>query len=174
MRRAAFSIVLLAGLLPAGAEPPRITDPTDRQILEAFLGHVGKSARYCTPERMARFASQPEDITWQASRYIHLTLVAYRLTGEAKYLDMFVGRMDTLCKCLRKGPAGFLGWYGLPLKLFRRPEHPDRQVDVMLTSFVVAGLMADFARAVQADDALKAKHGGAEQIGRTQGFSGHG
>jgi len=131
----------------------------DRPILEAFLGHVDKSARYCTPERMARFASQPEDIVWQASRYIELPLVAYRLTEEPKYLDMFVERMDTLVGCARKGSDGFLGWYGLPLGLFRHPDHPDRKTDVILTSFEVTGLMADFARVVRSGRGLKAKYG---------------
>ncbi len=162
MRRLLCSIiVVLAAPRAARAMPPRITDPADQQILAAFLGHVDKSAARCTPERMARFARQPEDITWQASRYIHMALAAHRLTGDAKYLDAFVERMDNLCKALTPGPDGFLGWYGLPLKLFRHPEHPSRKVDVMLTSFVVAGLMADFARVVNGDEALKAKHGDA-------------
>jgi len=138
-----------------------VADPADRQILEAFLGHVESSAAYCTPERMARFASQPEDIVWQASRYIGLPLVAYRLTCEAKYLAAFAQRMDTLIGCATKGPDGFLGWYGLPLGLFRHPGHPDRKVDVILTSFEVTGLIADFARVVQGDPTLKAKHGDA-------------
>ena len=149
-------VASLAGA--AAAVPPRVTDPADRQILEAFLGHVEKSGAYCTPERMAKFAAQPEDIVWQASRYIALPLVAYRLTEEPKHLDVFVERMDTLCKCLSKGPDDFLGWYGLPLSLFRHPDHPDLKVDVILTSFEVTGLMAEFACAVQASDALKAKH----------------
>ena len=42
-------LVVLACSAAARAEPPRITDPSDRQILEAFLGHVERSARYCTP-----------------------------------------------------------------------------------------------------------------------------
>ena len=153
-------LVLLAAVTTlAAAEPPAVTDPVDRQILEAFLGHVEGSASYCTPERMARFAQQPEDIVWQASRYIELPLVAYELTEKAQYLDQFVQRMDTLVACATKGPDGFLGWYGLPLNLFRHPEHPDRKVDVILTSFEVTALIADFARIVQADAGLKAKHG---------------
>ncbi|MFQ5809647.1 MAG: hypothetical protein ACE5JM_08510, partial [Armatimonadota bacterium] len=124
----------------------------------AFLQHVEKSSVRGTPERLAQYAQQPEDITWQASKYIRMPLVAYGLTEDAKYLDMFVERMDNLCACMTKGPAGFLGWYGLPLELFRHPDHPDRKVDVILTSFVVAGLMADFARVVQTDDALQEKY----------------
>lgn len=138
-------------------------DTADQQILEAFLGHVQTSARYCTPERMAKFASQPEDITWQASKYIRMPLTAYRLTGDAKYLDMFVERMDTLCDQLEPGADGFMGWYGLPLELFRHPDHPERRVDVILTSFEVAGLMADFAQVVQGDETLNRKYSEAAQ-----------
>jgi len=162
MRATALALLaLLAFPHAAGAEPPEITDPADRQIVEAFLGHAESSARYCTPERMARFASQPEDIVWQASRYIRLPLVAYRLAGQTKYLGMFVGRMDTLVACAKEGPDGFLGWYGLPLKLFRHPDHPDRKADVILTSFEMTALIADFARIVQADETLKTTYGGA-------------
>jgi len=149
-----FAVLAAAALLAT----PQITDPADHQIIEAFLGHVESSARRCTPERMAKFASQPEDIVWQASRYIRLPLVAYKLTGDAKHLDSFAARMDALCGCLTKGPDGFLGWYGLPLKLFRHPEHPDRRVDVILTSFEAAGLMAEFIRIIRADPALAARY----------------
>jgi len=148
--------------LPCAARP-QIADPADQQILEAFLRHVDGSAVRCTPERLAKYAEQPEDITWQASKYIRMPLVAYGLTDDAKYLDAFAERMDNLCQCLQKGPDGFLGWYGLPLALFRHPEHPDRKTDVILTSFVVAGLMADFARVIQADEALDRKYGEAAQ-----------
>lgn len=157
------AITVLMCAVPARADAPQITDPVDLEILDAFLRNVEKSAAYCTPERMAKFAEQPEDITWQASRYIKMPLVAYRLTEQTKYLDMFVERTDTLCDCVEKGRDGFLGWYGLPLELFRHPEHPDRQVDVILTSFVVAGLMADFAKVVQSDAALQARYGEAAQ-----------
>ena len=155
---ATVPLLLLMNGLPACAEPTPITDAADRQILAAFLGHVHQSSRACTPERMAKFAEQPEDITWQASKYIRMPLVAYLLAAEAKYLDMFVARMNTLCDVLEEGPDGFLGWYGLPLELFRHPEYPDQRVDVILTSFVVAGLMAEFARVVQEDEALKSQY----------------
>jgi hypothetical protein len=112
---------------------------------------------------MARFAAQPEDITWQASRYVRMPLVAYRLTEEPKHLEMFVQRMDTLCGCLKKGSDGFQGWIGLPYQLFRHPEHPDRQVDVMLTDFVMAGLIAEFAQVIRSSDALKSKYADAAQ-----------
>ena len=135
----------------APAAPPEITDPVDWQILEALLEHVDQSAARCTPERMAKFAAQPEDIVWLASHYVRMPLVAYRLTGNQEYLDAFVKRMDTLYACLERGPDGFLGWYGRPLELFRNPRRPGQKVDVVLTSFEMAGLLAEFARVVQPD-----------------------
>ncbi|MGC9317138.1 MAG: hypothetical protein ACP5KN_03780 [Armatimonadota bacterium] len=121
----------------------------DRPIVEAFLGHVEGSAAYCTPERMAGFAAQPEDITWQASRYIRMPLVAYRLTGDARYLDEFVTRLETLLAEMTRDEDGHPGWYGLAYELFRHPDHPDEAVDVIVTGFTMAELMAEFALIVQ-------------------------
>jgi len=133
-------------------------DNADSQILESFLVQVQRSGSYFTPERISESVKQPEDITWQVSKYIRIALVAYRLTEDSKYLEMFVERMDTLYDCLAEGADGFLGWYGLPLELFRHPEHPQQQVDVMLTSFVTAGLMAEFANVIQEDEILSERY----------------
>ncbi len=158
-----FAAVLLVFALPAWAAPPVVVEEGDRPILAAFLGHAERSAAYCTAERMAKFAAQPEDIVWQGSRYIRLPLLAYRLTGDARYLDEFVKRCDALYGCQTKGGDGFLGWYGLPLPLFRHPDHPEEKVDCLLTSFEVARMAADFARVVRADDALVRRHGRAAE-----------
>jgi len=154
-----LSFILTTASISANAGIPAAMDEADREILTAFLRHVESSASYCTPERMAKLASQPEDITWQASLYIKMPLIAYRLMGDAKYLDMFVERMDTLIDQLKQGSDGFMGWYGLPLELFRHPDYPERQVDVILTSFVMAGLMADFALEIKNNEVLERKYG---------------
>ena len=153
------AIAVLLCALPCCAQPPEITDETDQQIVEAFLGKVESSAAYCTPERMAKYASQPEDITWQASLYLKMALVAYQLTEETKYLDMFVERTDTLCDQLTEGPDGYLGWYGVAYQLFRHPDRPDAKVDVLITSFVVAGILAEFAQIAQGNEALAETYG---------------
>ncbi|MGQ9731308.1 MAG: hypothetical protein ACUVX8_08515 [Candidatus Zipacnadales bacterium] len=157
--------LLLAGGLAIGwmgrlvAAPAEIADARDREILAAFLEHVEGAARYCTPERMQQYAAQPEDITWVGSRYLAMSLVAYELTEEPRYLDMTVERLDTLLSCLTTGPDGFQGWLGLPLELFRDPEHPDRHLDCQLTDFVMTGMIADFARIIRADPGLQATYG---------------
>jgi len=150
--------VLVSASAAEGAPGVVQVEPADRPVLEAFLKHVDGSAGWCTAERMEQFARRPEDIVWQASGYIRLPLLAYRLTGDAAYLDAFVERCDALFACLTKGPDGFLGWYGLPLDLFRHPDHPDRKADVVLTSFEAAHLVADFAGAVQADASLRRRY----------------
>ncbi|MEA3399889.1 MAG: hypothetical protein U9R79_01465 [Armatimonadota bacterium] len=161
-------------LTPAGAwaqdEGGRETSVTlpeieeaDQPIVEAFLRHVDSSAAYCTPERMARFAAQPEDITWQTSRHIRMPLVAFRLTGESRYLDEFVTRLEALLAEMSRDEEGHPGWYGLALELFRHPEHPDEPVDVIITSFTMAELMAEFAIVVR-EAGLAERY--AEQIGR--------
>jgi hypothetical protein len=150
-------LTLLASLISVGASAVAI-EPGDAPIFEAFLEHVEGTASYCTPERLAEFAAQPEDIVWQASKYIRMPLTAYRLTGDAAHLDDFVTRMGALYDELEPGPDGFLGWYGLPLDLFRHPDHPDRWSDVILTSFVVAGLAAEFAVTIRDGGELEARH----------------
>ncbi len=137
-----------AGLRPSWTVPK--IEEADAPIVEAFLGHVETGARYCTPERMARFAARPEDITWQASLHIRMPLVAYELTGEQSYLYEFVTRCDTLLALLSEDADGHPGWYGLALEGFRHPDHPDEPVDVIITSFTMAGLMADFVNVVRA------------------------
>ncbi|HJN17548.1 MAG TPA: hypothetical protein QGH10_18725 [Armatimonadota bacterium] len=141
------------------AAPVEMVDEADTQILDAYLKHVESSSAYCTPDRMAQFAEQPEDITWQGALYIKMPLIAYELTEETRYLDMFVERMDALIGCIETGPDGYKGWYGVALELFRHPDHPDAEVDVLLTSFFVSGLMADCAVLARADDGLNATCG---------------
>ncbi len=158
MRETVFAVCVLACAVRGLCAAVQVSDPADKQIVESFLKQVETSAAQCTPERMVKYAEQPEDITWQASWFIRMPLLAYRLTGSVKYLDMFTQRMDTLCDCLKKGADGYLGWYGLPLELFRDPQAPHRQVDVILTEFVVSGLMAEFAALVHKDEDLKGRY----------------
>ncbi len=145
-------LVALAGCV-SQAQPitpgPVAIEPADQPILDAFLRHIDTTKSNCTPERMAQYAAQPEDITWQAARIIEMPLIAFQLTGEQAYLDEFVARTDTLLALLTEDADGHPGWYGLPLELFRNPEHPDEPVDVIITSLTMAGLLADFALVVR-------------------------
>lgn len=123
-----------------------VVEPSDKPILDAFLRHVDASEPYGAVERLREFAEQPEDIVWQGSKYVRMPLIAYRLTGEADYFRAFAERLGNLCSLLTADGNGYLGWYGLPYDLFRDPEAPDTRTDVILTDFVVAGIIAEFAQ----------------------------
>ena len=153
-------LTLVASVMSLTASAVAI-EADDQPIFDAFLTHVASSAAQCTPQRLAAFAAQPEDIVWQASKYVRMPLTAYRLTGDTAHLDDFVARVGALFDELEPGPDGYLGWYGLPLDLFRHPDHPNRHSDVILTSFVVAGLVAELAAEVRDGGELEARHGGA-------------
>ncbi len=154
MRMIVVAVALTVSVAAGSAEPPEITDEIDREILAAFLEHTDRLPERLTPERMAYFATIPEKITWEACMYIGMPLSAWRLTGDTRYLDVFVSLTDMLCESLREGPDGFQGWYGLPLPLFRHPDHPEREVDVILTSFEFTHMIAEFAQVVRGDEAL--------------------
>ena len=147
-------VMIVASIAAGWAQPPEITDESDLEILQAFIEHTDKLPELLSDERMHGITSVPENIVWLGCRYLSQPLNAYLLTGETKYLDMFVSLTDKLCESLEEGPDGFKGWYGLPLELFRHPDHPERQMDVVLTSFEVTGLVADFALVVRGDEAL--------------------
>ena len=66
---------------------------------------------------------------------------AYRLTGDAAYLEQFVEVYRNARGAMTKGPDGYLGWYGKALGLFRDPARPDRKVDVIISSFRAADVL---------------------------------
>jgi len=87
-----------------------------------------------------------------------MPLVACRLTGEKKYLDQFVARMEALCACLEKGPDGFLDWYGKPKPNFRHPDRPEQKVAVEITGFEMSAVVAEFACIVESEPSLRARY----------------
>jgi len=146
-----------AARLAVAREPVETESAEDRQILQSFLAHVPGAARRLTPEAVAKI-QEPEDICWTWSKYAHMPLAAYQLTGDRKYLDAFVTAMDGLLSGLRKAPDGYLGFRGLPLALFRDRNNPDALVEVDIAEFEVARLIAEFVEAVRADQAAMARH----------------
>jgi hypothetical protein len=153
----AWTAALLAAAAATGGEPVKMADQADRQILAAFLVNTDRSLARVTEANVAKI-TQGEDITWVWARYVRLPLIAYRLTGNAKHLDRFGESMDTLLTRLRKGPDGYMGFRGLPLPLFRDPQRPDAQVDVVITAFSVTHVICEFAEVLAAEPALKATH----------------
>lgn len=89
--------------------------PEDQAILESFPRHTEIIIEGITDYAVARI-EQAEDICWVWSRYLRMPLVAYKITGDVKYLDLFVRGAITLLTRLRKGSGGDLGFRGLPLR----------------------------------------------------------
>jgi hypothetical protein len=140
-------------------EPVVMQSADDRLILESFLKYAGEYAAEVTPDAVAKI-DQPEEICWVWSQYLSMPLVAFRLTGDAKYLAAFVKALDVLLTRLRPGPDGYLGFRGLPYELFRNPANPTAEMDVDIAEFEVAHLICDFAELVNTEDALQQQYGG--------------
>ena len=153
-------VALLGGVLLA-REPVNVADPKDKTIIEKFLVHTAKVPARYTPERCRAVAAKcPEDYTWQVFPQVNMTLTAYELSGEAKYLDMFVQTFDNMRSAMTKGPDGYLGWYGKALSTFQDPRNPNKKVDVIITSFRTVESLARFAELAGADASLRRKYEG--------------
>jgi hypothetical protein len=162
MRRFLAGGVVLALAGPAWASGPiEITDAKDKQIVESFLKHVDNVPNQITADACKKKAAdEPEGFTWEINPVAAMPLTAYEMTGDVKYLDMFVQVFDTMRSAMTTGPGGYLDWYGKPLPLFQDPAHPDLKVPVMITGYSTSAMIAHFVELVRAEPALKAKFGG--------------
>jgi len=160
-------VSLLLALIPVVSVPGqvRIDDPKDQEIIQKFLKHVEDlpdriDVEYC--RRMA--AAEPEGYTWKILPRVEMALTAYELTGDDKYLDVFVATFANLRTAMTEGLDGYLGWYlgwyGKALRLFRDPADPDKKVDVIISSFRATGMLARFLELVAQGEELKAKFAG--------------
>lgn len=156
---AAMALIFIATSALAAPGPVKLTDADDKTIVESFLKHVEKVPKQISPASCKDMAeNETEGICWKIVPYLGMPLTAYELTADAKYLDIFVTSLDNLCSALTKGPDGFLGWYGKPLKLFQNPDKPDQKVDVMITSFSVSGNIAHFVELIDRSPELKTRY----------------
>ena len=146
------------------AAPIEITDAKDKPIVESFLKRVEKVPQDVTAASCKKTAAdEPEGFTWLINPYASMPLTAYEITGNVKYLDMFVQVFDAMRSALTMGPGGYLDWYGKPLENFRDPAHPELKLPVMITGYSTSALIAHFVELVRADPALQ------EQIRRQSG-----
>jgi hypothetical protein len=142
-----------------GAESVVIADAKDKQIVEAFLGHVANVPKTVTAEACKKKAAEEcEGIIWTILPYVEMPLVAYELTGDVGHLDTFVTAMENLRSALTKGPDGYLGWYGKALGGFQNPNHPDKKVDVMINSYRAVDLIGRFLVITESEPALSRKY----------------
>lgn len=158
MMMAGVVVALLGASLSAG-EPVEISDAKDKEILAGFLRHAEKVPGEFTPEACKKEAAESaEGYTWVVLPQVSMLVTAYRLTGDAKYADLFVQTFDNMRSALTKGPDGYLGWYGKAISTFQDPKNPDKKVDVIITSYRAIEVVSEFLEAVAADEALSRKY----------------
>ena len=161
----ALFVALIAGCwLNAGcaARPIQINDPKDKQLLAAFLKQVADVPNRITAEYCKKAAETDADgsetYTWLVTPYAHTPLTAYELTGDAKYLDMFVRVFENERSALTKRPDAFLGWYGKPDPNDLDPSDPTRRSDAVISSFRTVEMICDFVTLIDRDPALRRKY----------------
>jgi hypothetical protein len=134
----------------------KITDATDKQIVQRFLGHVDRLAGRITREYCRKMAAdEPEGYTWKVLPQVEMYLTAFEVTGEVKYLDGFTDLFANMQAAMTKGPDGYLGWYGKPLGLFRNPAKPGLKSDVIISSFRAVDVLCHFLELVARDSLSK-------------------
>ncbi|MDP6543748.1 MAG: hypothetical protein QGH60_07115 [Phycisphaerae bacterium] len=133
----------------------KITDATDKQIVQRFLEHADRLGGRITPAYCRRMANdEPEGYTWKILPQVEMRLTAFEVTGDVKYLDGFTTVFANMRSAMTKGPDGYLGWYGKPLGLFRNPTKPNLKADVIITSFRTVDVLSRFLELVSRDDRL--------------------
>jgi hypothetical protein len=155
---AAAMVCLLAAPLLA-AEPVKMGDAKDAQLLQAFLKHVGTLGQRLSPQACQKTADEAtENYTWILLPQLSMPLTAYEITADANHLDLFVKVFANMRSAMTQDSAGFWGWYGLPEKGYEDPAHPTMKLDVTINDFRAVELLSRFLELVAADPALTAKY----------------
>jgi hypothetical protein len=151
-------LLAVAGLTASclhGAEPLRITDPKDREIVQAFLQHAARVPEQINPEYCRKMAAEePRGYAWKILPGLEMLLTAYQIAGDQKYLEMFAGTFANMRAAMSSGADGYLGWYGKALPFVRNPEDPDKKIDVLVSSFRTVAVLSRFLEVIAQDDAL--------------------
>src|ERR1035437_8695194 len=153
----ALAVTVLAAQGLCAAEPVKITDSKDKQLVEGFLKHAENVPQDLSVAKCKKLESSFEYLAWHLTPYSNMPLTAYELTGDAKYLDIFVQVMDNLRTILTKGPDGLLGWYATPEEAYKNPKYPDIKVDIVINDFRMINQMARFVELTSADPAVATK-----------------
>ena len=153
-------IVCLAGVVHA-AEPVKMADPKDLQVLQGFLQNVAKLPAAVSPEYCRKVAAEEtESYSWVILPQLRMPLTAYRMTGDANHLDVFVRVFENMRTALTKGRDGDLDWHGKALPNYQDPNNKDKPVPVEVNTFRTAEVLCGFAEVVAADAELTKKYGG--------------
>lgn len=133
-------------------------DPKDQTIREAFLEHAQREVGALTTERFAK-ASLPQTLCWVELPTMGMALTAYELTGEVRYLRIYSQAAVHLRAAAKRGPDGYLGWYGRPSDPLRDPEKADVLVSEIQMDFRAAAVLSRFAEIVAGQPGLREEFG---------------
>lgn len=115
----------------------------DRVVLERFIGHAVTFAEGLTTEKvLVKCREAPEMFAWVEFRYLNCLHIAYELTRDTRYLDLFRDRFALFRNIMTTGEDTYLGWYGKPIKPRRLKDKPDLQIDELQMNFRAISLLA--------------------------------
>ena len=134
---------------------------TDRVILEAFIKHAVEYAEKLTAEKVAtRCKAAPEMFAWVEFRYLNCLNVAYELTGDTQYLELFRNRFLLFRNIMTAGRDKYLGWYGLALESRRPKDNPTLRIDELQMNFRAISILARWVELARTDRDYAARHAG--------------
>ena len=156
------AMIAMVALAAGAAQPMKVADPKDRQIVDGFLEQVAEVPARITPAHCRAMAEEDSDeteaMTWRVMPYLRMPLTAYQLTGDPKYLDIFVQVFDNMRSALTVGPDGFLGWYGKVEPESVDPSDTERKVDAVISSFSATETVCNFLSVIATDETLSKKY----------------
>lgn len=154
-------VVAICQVIQAMAGTP---DPTDQHILGLFLERTAAlPARITTEYCRQATADNNEMYAWLVFPQLNLPVTAYQLSGDAKYLDVFVTVFDNMRANLTEGPDGYLGWYGTPEPGYENPAKPGVKIDYIINSFRAVNAVGRFVEQVDKAPELRSKYAQARE-----------
>ena len=136
----------------------KLTD-NDRIILNGFIQHAVDFADKVNPESVAKKCHEsPESFAWVDFRHLNCLTIAYQLTEDTQYLDLFHDSFAVYRSIMKTGSDDYLGWYGLALKPRRLKDNPDLEVDEIQMSFRAISILSTWIAAARSNESYASTH----------------
>lgn len=122
----------------------RLLKEQDQRVIERFIGHAKTFAENLSDASVAAALEEkgPERFCWVDFRYLNCLNIAFQLTGDDAYLDLFREAFGHYEQALSRGEDQFLGWYGKTIESRQKKENPDLKVDELQTNFRAIGILS--------------------------------